>query len=194
MITEKAEAKRCLAWMYGDILQFQKLMLRLLNGHGWKVTFHVNWKDSQDEFSTVLRTFELHAQTLEKMLLTYQRQVSNDVLRRLNDHTQTYHDDRLDLEIHIRQYEEDRAQLLGNAKLQEQARKDQQMTAVTRWFAAPVNIQIQLHRSFEAIRSEFKGTTDWIKDHVEISNWVCTDLPPQAVLWINGKKGAGKSP
>lgn len=193
MVTEKAEAKMCLAWMYADILQFQKLILRLLVGHGWKATFHVNWKDRQDEFSTVLKTFDLHTQTLEKMMSAYHRQASNDLLRRLNDHSQTYQDDTLSLKIHIQRYEEDRSKLLQSAKLQEDTRKEQQMTAVIRWLAAPMNIQTELHENFEHIRSKFEGTTEWIKDNVGISNWVHTELPPQAILWINGKKGAGES-
>ena len=192
MVTEKVEAKRCLAYMYEDFLQFQKRMLSLLSGHGWKATFHINWKDSQEAFSTVLKTFELYAQTLQRMLETHRYQTSNDVLRRINDHTQAYQDDRRSLDTHIRQYEEDRAKLLCSAKAQEEARKAQQLTAVRKWIAAPTHLQAQLHDSFREIRLEFKGTTDWIVNNVNICNWVSTELPPHAILWINGKKGAGE--
>ncbi len=94
--------------MYQDLLEFQNSLLKLVTGRGWKATFSINWRDYQEPFSNLIKNFDHHERTLKKLLETYLYQTSNDMSRRLNNYLQQYQTDRVDLEIHINQYEEDR--------------------------------------------------------------------------------------
>ncbi|KAI3328988.1 hypothetical protein HD806DRAFT_268528 [Xylariaceae sp. AK1471] len=208
LVTEKPEVSICLAFMYQDLLQFQKSLLKLLTGHDWKATFHTKWKDyDKGSFPNILKSFDHHKRTLQDLLRAHHYQKSNenhqisnehyqltsDMSQRFNNHLQNYQDDRQDLEAHIRRYEEDRDELLRNARAQEKQRKEEQFDAVMKWVSAPRSLQVSLHELFTNTRAEFPGTTDWILKNPKVENWIHADTPTHSVLCITGKKGAGKT-
>lgn len=193
MVNEKPEVKKCLAYMYHDLLQFQKRILKLFSGHGWNKTFQTNWKDYQESFTNTLKAFDQHSRILQQLLEKYHNQTSHDMSRRFNNYYQQYQDDRQDLGTHIRQYEEDRIRLLENAKTQEEERKKEKIHAVRRWISAPVDLQSMLHKDFADIRRNYQNTTEWILKDIKVQNWIFMEHPDQPILWINGKKGAGQS-
>lgn len=170
MVHEKPAVRICLAFMYQDLLKFQKDILKFFSGHGWSKTFQTNWKDYQDDFESILKSFDHHGQTLQK-LLNYHHEASHDTSQRFNNYYQQYQDDRQDLEMHIRQYEEDRLELLRSAKAQEEDRKQQQIRAVWRWISAPTELQSELHRKFTHIRDKYPNTTGWILKDMKVQNW-----------------------
>lgn len=127
LVTEKPEVAICLAYMYHDLLEFQKSLLKLFAGQDWKVTFHANWRYyHQETFPEILKSFDHHRKALDDLLRAhhYQRsnehhQISRDMSLRLNNHLQNYQENWQDLEVLIRRYEEDRNVLLRNAREEE---------------------------------------------------------------------------
>ncbi|KAI0538257.1 hypothetical protein GGR58DRAFT_312250 [Xylaria digitata] len=201
LVAEKPEVSICLAYMYQDLLEFQKSLLKLFAGHDWKQTFHVNWKYyHQDSFPDILKSFDHHRKALDELLRAHHYQksnehyrVSSDMSRRLNNHLQNYQDNQETLEMHIRRYEEDRRELLRNAREQESQRKQDQLDAFRKWVMAPRSIQDRSHGNFVSTWNEFPGTTDWILKADNVENWINRDLPESPILCVNGKKGAGKT-
>ncbi|KAK5636190.1 hypothetical protein RRF57_011902 [Xylaria bambusicola] len=200
LMTEKPEVSICLAYMYQDLLQFQKSLLKLFTGHDWKQTFHTNWRYyHQDSFQDILKSFDQHRKALEDLLQAhhYQKanehyQVSSDMSRRLNNHLQNYQNDRQDLEMHIRRYEEDREKLLSDAAKQERYREEQRFAAFRKWVSA-TSLQSRFHTDFASTRAEFPGTTDWIVKDGVVENWIHEEPPETSILCLSGKKGAGQS-
>lgn len=198
LVTEKPEVSICLAYMYQDLLQFQKSLLKLFAGHDWKATFHTNWRYyHQDSFQDVLKSFDQHRKALEDLLRAhhYQKanehhQMTSDMSRRLNNHLQNYQNDRQDLETHIRSYEKDREELLQEAKRQEMHRKEQRFAAFRKWVSAP-GLQSSFHTIFATTRQEFPGTTDWIVKDGVVEDWIYGEPPETSILCLSGKKGAG---
>ncbi|KAI0450908.1 hypothetical protein F5B21DRAFT_489170 [Xylaria acuta] len=201
LVTAKPEVSICLAYMYHDLLEFQKSLLKLFAGHDWKATFHTNWKYyHQDSFPDILKSFDHHRKALDDLLRAHHYQISNehhqisrDMSLRFNNHLQTYQDDRQDLEAHIRRYEKDRDELLHNAREQETHRKQQQFDAFRKWVSAPRSLQDNLHRSFIDTREEFPGTTDWILKNDNVESWMDKEEFNTSILCITGKKGTGKT-
>ncbi|KAI0466404.1 hypothetical protein F4859DRAFT_507364 [Xylaria cf. heliscus] len=201
LVAENPEVAICLAYIYQDLLEFQESVLKLFVGHDWKVTFHTNWRYYREEsFQDLLRRFDHHGKTLDSLLRAHHYQVSNehhqisrDMSFRLNNHLQTYREDRQDLEMHIRRYEKDRDELLHNAKEQEKDRKQKRLNDFRTWVSAPRSLQESLHRSFSSTRVEFPGTTDWILKNVHVENWLHEENFNTSILFITGKKGAGKT-
>ncbi|KAI8949690.1 hypothetical protein F4801DRAFT_590960 [Xylaria longipes] len=201
LVAEKPEVSICLAYMYHDLLEFQKSLLKLFAGHDWKATFHTNWRYyHQDSFPEILKSFDHHRKALEDLQRSHHYQISNehyqisrDMSLRVNNHLQTYQDDRQDLEMHIRRYEKDRDELLHNAREQEIHRKQQQFDAFRKWVSAPRSLQNSLHQSFASTREEFPGTTDWILKNDNVESWMHEENFNTSILCITGKKGAGKT-
>ncbi|KAI0555112.1 hypothetical protein F4679DRAFT_522273 [Xylaria curta] len=208
LVTEKPEVSICLAYMYHDLLEFQKSLLKLFAGHDWKATFHTSWRYyHQDSFPDLLKSFDQHRKALEDLLRAHHyqtlnnmssqfnnhSQTLNDMSGRLNNHFQTYQDDRQELEIHIRRYEEDRNELLHNAREQEIHRKQQQFDEFRKWVLAPRSLQDSLHKSFISTREKFPGTTDWILKDDNVRIWMHEEDFNTSILCMTGKKGAGKT-
>ncbi|RWA12444.1 hypothetical protein EKO27_g2634 [Xylaria grammica] len=194
LVTETPSVSVCLSCVYQDLLGFQKSVLKLFAGNDWKQTFHTNWKDyNEHSFPDILKSFDHHQKALEELQQAYRNQKLNDMSRRVNNHLQTYQDDRQDLEEHIRRYEEDRKELLRNAKEQEKHRKEQQVEKFMEWVRAPSSMQDRSHGNFTGTRAEFPGTTDWIVRDDNVENWINGEPPETSILCLNGKKGAGKT-
>ncbi|KAJ2988608.1 hypothetical protein NUW58_g3882 [Xylaria curta] len=183
LVTEKPEVSICLAFMYQDLLQFQECLLKLFAGHDWKLTFHTSWKYYHGgSFRALLDSFDHHRKTLEDILRAhhYQKtidhhQISSDMHRQFNNYLQGYQDDRQYIETHILRYEEDRKVLLDNAKKQEAERKE------------------KMFEQFSRTRKEYPGTTDWIVKNDNVENWMHEENSTTSILFITGKKGAGKT-
>jgi len=94
-------------------------------------------------------------------------------------------------------YERDRADLFVRAKRSEKERKDEQKKEVLEWLKAGVD-QATYHRSFREVASKVPGTDEepptavWILNENKIINWINEEIPENPVIWLNGKKGAGK--
>ena len=187
--------KRCLAWMYHDLLQFNKRVLKLFETPGYKKTLAVNWKDYSDtgEFQMILRAFKHHKRLLEKLLDDHHRQNRCDADRQLNNHIVRYQDDREALLRHIEVYEQDRRDQLSQAKKDEIHRTHAQYLSVIRWLESPGDKQPEVasQNEFRKIRSEHPDTGQWILQENKFYNWLNGEPPTHSTLWMNGKKGAG---
>ncbi|KAI0914790.1 hypothetical protein F4823DRAFT_192149 [Ustulina deusta] len=201
LVTENPEVSIWLAFMYQDLLQFQKDLLKLFAARDWKATFHTNWRYyNQESFPDILKSFDHHRRALEGLLRAHHdqksnehHQISSDMSLRLNNHLQNYRDDQQNLEIHIRRYQEDREELLRSAKEQEKFRKHMQSSDFKKWVSAPLDLQENSHRIFAGTRAEFPGTTDWVVKDCIVENWIYGEPPETSLLCLNGKKGAGKT-
>ncbi|TGJ80954.1 hypothetical protein E0Z10_g7822 [Xylaria hypoxylon] len=201
LVTQKPEVSICLAYMYQDLLEFQKSLLKLFSGHDWKQTFHTSWKYyHQDSFPDILKSFDHHHKALEELLRVHDYQtsiehyqISSNMARQINSHLQNYQDDQQAVEEHIQRYKEDRKTLLENAKKQEEHRKEQQFEGFSKWVAAPTSTQESSHRNFADTRAKFPGTTDWIVENDNVENWINREPPEISILCLSGKKGAGKT-
>ncbi|KAI1757159.1 hypothetical protein F4782DRAFT_537465 [Xylaria castorea] len=79
LVTERPEVSICLAYMYHDLLEFQKSLLKLFAGHDWKSTFHTNWRYyHQDSFPELLKGFDHHRKALDDLLRAHHYQRSNE--------------------------------------------------------------------------------------------------------------------
>lgn len=191
LLSEKPAVKKCLAYMYQELLGFQEKLLEFFSKAG-KTTFHTDWKDYQEPFSNVLKGFDIHRRILEDLLRDYDHQSANARTQNFNNYLLQYQDDRHDIQRYFDRYEQDIETLRHNAKAQEEDRKEKQFDAVRNWLAAPMGLQTELHNGFRETRDKYPGTTEWILDLMKIQNWICTPIPEQSILWINGKKGAGQ--
>ncbi|KAK3315983.1 hypothetical protein B0H66DRAFT_274517 [Apodospora peruviana] len=235
MIKERANMMKCVAFMYHDLLQFYRNLVKLLTGRGWKKTFHANWRDYGQSFEALLESFDAHGEVLKKLLAAWKKQASDDNNQRLNDHILQYQDDRQithghaaqyqqdrdalvegaqasqdmhrqlndhilqsndnhrELQRHIAQYEEDRLERLRVAKVEEKKRKMDQRADVLQWMSTPGASQREYHETAKNARSEFPDTGMWVLTEDKIFDWMNAETPTKSMVWMNGKKGAGKT-
>ncbi|PHH91755.1 hypothetical protein CDD83_10399 [Cordyceps sp. RAO-2017] len=99
------------------------------------------------------------------------------------------------LRRHISDYEESREILLQDARKQEAARKEAQYLQVMQWLASPgVSESEKAYQDqFRAVRSDHPDTGTWILSEDKISGWINAETPTHSMLWLSGKKGAGKT-
>ncbi|KAM7199945.1 hypothetical protein V8F33_004119 [Rhypophila sp. PSN 637] len=203
LIREKPNMMKCIAFMYHDLLKFYQTLVRFLTGRGWKKRFQANWKDYEHSFEALLKSFDAHAKVLKNLLDAWQRQASKDTSRRLDDHimrTQDNHsqnmranDNHHELQHHIDQYQRDRVELLNKAKEDERRRKEDKRHEVLTWISTPGVPQSEYHAKFKETRAEFPDTGSWILFEEKMFNWMNEEVPTHSMLWLNGKKGAGKT-
>ncbi|KAK4210761.1 hypothetical protein QBC37DRAFT_321557 [Rhypophila decipiens] len=271
LIREKPNMIKCIAFMYHDLLKFYQTLVRFLTGRGWRKRFQANWKDYQQSFETLLKSFDAHAKVLKNLLDAWQRQASKDTSGRLDDHimrTQDNHsqvmmqqdqighdvrqthqvtrdiqqqmgdhvmrsqddhefvrmqfslnnrnqelllqssrditrhlndqtiranDNHQELQHHIDQYQRDRVEMLNKAKEDERRRKEDKRHEVLTWMSTPGVPQSEYHAKFKETRAEFPDTGLWILFEEKIFNWMIEEVPTHSMLWLNGKKGAGKT-
>ncbi|KAI9157913.1 hypothetical protein HJFPF1_05898 [Paramyrothecium foliicola] len=84
-LAEHVSLRKCLAWMYCDLLIFHKHILKLFESRDWRTTFETQWKDYNDLglFNSLLDSCEKNGQCIQR---TVSSQLSLDTQRRLNDH------------------------------------------------------------------------------------------------------------
>ncbi|KAK0629250.1 hypothetical protein B0T17DRAFT_633809 [Bombardia bombarda] len=226
---------KCIAFMYHDLLQFYKKIVRLLTGRGWKRTFKDNWKDYEKSFDVLLKSFDAHSKVLDNLLNTQRKQASDDNTRRLNDHiiaSQDSHDaqqrfanlydgdrpiylqnaqasmdthrllndhiirsedNRREIQFFIDKYEQDRLEMLRLARDQEKQHKLDQRANIMKWMSTPGGSQSGYHHTFKSVRNDFPETGTWILNEEKMFNWMHGETPTNSILWLNGKKGAGKT-
>lgn len=255
LIKERPNMMKCIGFMYHDLLQFSKTLVRLLTGRGkpsgpfcvaaglvgltihsgWKKRFQASWKDYEHSFEVLLKSFDAHGKVLKNLLDEWSREASRDANRQLNDHimrTQDNHNEamtqqsrigqdvrqnlqvtqdmhqllgdhvmnsqdqhdyiRIHLQRHIDQYERDRVELLSKARKEERRRKEENRYSVLTWMSTPGVPQSEYHAQFKKIRDENPDTGQWIVNEDKMSNWMNEEIPTHSMLWLNGKKGAGK--
>ncbi|KAK0710004.1 hypothetical protein B0T26DRAFT_861233 [Lasiosphaeria miniovina] len=115
--------------------------------------------------------------------------------RRLNGHVTRSNDFYHKVQRHIDQYEQDRIELLRKSRHQEKTRKEEQLANVKHWMSSPGVPQSEYHSQFRSVRHDFQDTGIWILDEPKLLNWMMArDEPPvYSMLWLNGRKGAGKT-
>ncbi|KAL6401434.1 putative zinc finger protein [Ilyonectria robusta] len=167
--------------MYSDLLQFNARIIKLFQIRSWRKTFAASWKDYDGPFQTLLRAFDSHGSFLKRSLDNQQHQSVQGTHQVLNDH--------------ILQYQWDRNYARRQAEEAEVARKHKQCLDVIHWLHSPgmEEPEIQYQNEFLKIRSEYPDTGKWILREDKVQDWIEADIPDHSLLWIHGKKGAGKT-
>jgi hypothetical protein len=188
---------------------------------GWKKTFVFDWRDYEKSFETLLESFDEHGKVLEKLSDEWEKQrtvenlvnlteASEEMRRRVNDnviqqnrllsnsaetnHRLGSHVDqftRFSQEV-IRQYEQNRIEMFRLAEKEEERRKEEQKAAILAWLKTPGECQSTYHLMFCEVRKNFPDTAVWILNENKVFNWMYEEIPTHSVMWLNGKKGAGK--
>jgi len=165
----------------------------------WKLTFQADMRDYATCFDQLLERFSSQGRHLQKWLENHQRKLSQAANRQMNNRSQQLHDHIVnaashydDVEAHIQQYQKDREILIRGVREQEQKRKEEMYTNVLTWISAPWHAQVQYHVRWLDLRSPFPGTGQWILKTDKLWEWMSPDTPPQSLLWMNGKMGAGE--
>ncbi|KAK3361668.1 hypothetical protein B0T24DRAFT_585417 [Lasiosphaeria ovina] len=203
LVQERPEMMKCIAFMYEDLLRFYASVLKLLSGRSmrWTKTFGANWRDFKDPFGHILESFDNHGKLLEhdydrdRTVLLQGAETSQAADRRLKGHVIRSDDFYHEVQRHINQYEQDRIILLRKSRDQEKTRKEEQLANVKHWMSSPGVPQSEYHNQFRSVRDDFQDTGTWILDEPKLLNWMMArDEPPvYSMLWLNGRKGAGKT-
>ncbi|KAK3349253.1 hypothetical protein B0T25DRAFT_547537 [Lasiosphaeria hispida] len=229
LINKRPSTWKCLAFMYQDLLEFYKKNIKFLTGRVWKKTFQFNWRDYDDSFKTILRSFDAHGSVLEKTLQAYEsrdhREIAEDTYQRVNAQhlhesersgrqdivnqqlLDTTQDINTQLNTHIIRsidgwnkidqlvstYENLRIDDQCRAREEEAARKEAQRNAVLGWMKTPSVYQADYHEKQLKVRADFQDTGKWILTETKILNWIKAEIPTESIMWLNGKKGAGKT-
>ena len=134
------------------------------------------WKDFGSQFEHILDGLRRHKQLIDSQasLLHYQ---------------QCQHDNQATLFL-IQKYQEDRSKVFDQLKKQQEEESLKKYLEVIDWIAAAETIKLD-HESFCSIRSEYRGSGEWILKHEKVQNWKEADTPVSSILWLNGIPGAG---
>jgi hypothetical protein len=222
LIKGRPDMIKCIAFMYHDLLQFYRHIIKLLLSRSWKKTFVFDWRDYEKSFETLLESFDEHGKVLEKLSEEWEKQrtaenlanlaeTSEEMRRRVNDnvirqnrllsnsaetnHRLGSHVDqftRFSQEV-IRQYEQNRIEMFRLAEKEEERRKEEQKAAILAWLKTPGECQSTYHDMFIEVRKKFPETAVWILNENKVFNWMNEEIPTHSVMWLNGKKGAGKT-
>ncbi|KAH6895917.1 hypothetical protein B0T10DRAFT_603504 [Thelonectria olida] len=211
-LTTQPNMKICLSWMYDDLLRFNSIILGLFKTRSWKKTFLANWRDMEansSPFQTLIRSFDVHTNLLKQSTELQHHRATLETHRNLNDHIMRYNRDHGELLMNSRSQEEinqklndyimgyrrDRDELLASAREQDQDRKYGQYIDVTKWLKSPgeERSEIQYQNEFSSTRSEHPETGKWFLAEDPIRDWMDSDIPDFPILWVHGKKGAGKT-
>jgi len=221
-IKDRPAMAKSIAFMYHDLLQFYKQIIKLLLSRSWKKTFVFDWRDYEKSFESLLKSFDEHGKILQRLSDEWQRQrtaenlaglaeVSEDTRRRANDSvirqnrllgstndTNRRLQDHADqftkfVEEAMRQYEMNRIEMFRLAERDEERRKEEQKTTILTWLKTPGECQSSYHDMFVEVRNKFPETHNWLQKENKIFNWMNEEIPTHSVMWLNGKKGAGKT-
>ncbi|KAH7136884.1 hypothetical protein B0J13DRAFT_677676 [Dactylonectria estremocensis] len=137
----------------------------------------------QDDVSSFL---ELYNKDRETLLETH---------RRLNDSIIQYQGDRDDLTSFFKEYRNNRETEIAKATKDEISRKETQYIQVVNWLNSPTvkKPETQYHSEFCGVRSSYPETGQWILETNHLRGWIKEKIPDHPILWICGKKGAGKT-
>ncbi|KAK0707850.1 hypothetical protein B0H67DRAFT_588771 [Lasiosphaeris hirsuta] len=229
LINKHSKTWKCLAFMYQDLLEFYKKNIKFLTGRVWKKTFQFNWRDYDDSFKTILKSFDSHGKILKDMLEvfksrddreiaedTYQRvnaqrlhesersgrqdivnqqllDTTQDINTQLNTHMMRSSDGWNKIDQLVSNYENLRIDDQRRAREGEIARKEAQRDAVLKWMQTPGVDQDSYHRKQIQVRAKFPDTGKWILGETKVLNWITAEIPTESIMWLNGKKGAGKT-
>ena len=91
-------------------------------------------------------------------------------------------------------YESDRASIRRRFQESETERKEKQRDEVFKWISASEMTDIE-HDRFKKRREGRASSGRWLLSQDKVENWLyADDTPPShSLLWIHGKKGAGKA-
>lgn len=146
----------------------------------WHRFFKSMWKGFSTEFNSILKNLGRHKSFLDSCVQFSYMEASNDTLVRLE----------AEVAAQFRRYQDDldhiRAQLTSLLKDEEQ----KQLNNVREWLAVESRSMID-HEVYQKVRSEHLSTTNWILNHDTIRDWIVSDNPNTALLWMHGIPGAG---
>ncbi|KAH8911516.1 hypothetical protein BR93DRAFT_975495 [Coniochaeta sp. PMI_546] len=185
--------RKCLAYMYEDLLSFHVHILKLFAEKNWKRTFSIYWRDYQDDFLRLLEGFDLHARHLDLLAQHQHKQHVQEYSSQQTDHFLRYEDDREVFRQFLYRYEDDRTKLLSQAAMQEEERRQDQYSKVQRWLSNPGDDEQTYQARWRDERDRFPGTSTWILENSQVKDWMDKEEPSNSILWVYGKKGAGKT-
>ena len=159
---------------------------------GWKRTFSIYWKDYQELFLKLLEGFDIHARHLDLLAQHEQAQHVQDTSSQLTDHFLQYQGDREEFRRFLCRYEDDRNRVLDEAAKQEEERKHEHYSKVQRWLSHPGEDEQAYQDRWRTEREKFPGTASWILESSQVKDWMDKE-EPVSILWVYGKKGAGKT-
>jgi hypothetical protein len=190
--TDNELSRKCLAWMFSDLLLFHKQMLKLFEPKEWHGTFEAQWKDYNDKslFKVLLDAFQRNSECINRAL---KDQTLYSIHRRINDHVLRHGNDMNNVLRHISEYEKDRQKLFAEAQKAEDERKARQYLDVCSWLRSPLESEKARHSHCQAVHSKHPDTGTWIFDEEKITYWMDIETPPYSMLWLQGSKGAGKT-
>lgn len=144
----------------------------------WKRTFSSYWKDYQAPFEELLKGFKIHAEHLDKFAKHQQTQNVQETSSQLTDHFLRYQEDREAFQRYLSKLEEERT--------------DAQYSKVQQWLSNPGDDEETYQARWRNERDQFPGTASWILEDKQVEQWMDKDEPASSILWIYGKKGAGR--
>ncbi|KAK0644073.1 hypothetical protein B0T16DRAFT_494972 [Cercophora newfieldiana] len=221
-IKDRPAMAKSIAFMYHDLLQFYKQIIKLLLSRSWKKTFVFDWRDYGESFESLLSSFDEHGSVLKRLSdewrkqrtaesLTSLAQTSEETRRRANDSVLrqnrllnssnelnarlSNHADQFTrfCQETMRQYEQTRIEMFRLAEREEEKRKEEQKATILTWLKTPGECQSSYHEMFLEVRNKFPETAVWILEENKMFNWMNEEIPTHSVMWLNGKKGAGKT-
>ncbi|KAH7125933.1 hypothetical protein EDB81DRAFT_730245 [Dactylonectria macrodidyma] len=194
-LAQQPEINLCLAWMYQDLLLFNSSLLKLFDTRSWRKTFAANWNDYDGPFRSLAKNFDDHGKFLKRVSERQQNRSIHEMHRRLNDSIIQYQSDRDGIAAFLEEYRSDRETWLAEAAKAEQRRKEEQFEGIVNWLdsAGDNKPEKQYHHEFRAVRSDYPETGQWILETDKLRGWIKEKIPDHPILWICGKKGAGKT-
>lgn len=118
--------------------------------------------------------------------------ISNATNLQLSEHASQFGEFRETIKTVLREYEQNRFEMISRAEAEEKRRKEEQKETVLAWLKTAGEHQSTYHNMFLEVRKDFPETAVWILDEMKIFNWMNEEIPNRSVMWLNGKKGAGK--
>lgn len=128
----------------------------------------------------------------DREVLLHSAEVTLGMNRRQNDNIMRLQDHHEIVRRHIEQYEQDRLDILRMAREEEEKRREDKRRDVLAWMSTPGVPQSEYHNKFKQARDVFPETGEWILRDEKIFNWMDADTPTKSMLWLHGKKGAGR--
>ncbi|KAJ2905926.1 hypothetical protein MKZ38_003714 [Zalerion maritima] len=186
MFGQYPEMKKLLAEIYCEILNFHRKAMRFFNSKGLTKTFRAMWKNFAFEFRDTLRSIRCCRDAL----------VQQFAICSTIDGRQS----QTQIRINVEECLSINRELRKKFAIDEETRKNNEMIKVQEWIGAS-NFTKEHHQKFREQRAEFedtecKDTGRWIVDPKKgkyVEDWIKDRSTDHSILWMNGKKGAGKS-
>jgi hypothetical protein len=113
----------------------------------------------------------------------------------LNDHVVQTEDPWEEMSKLIHELSHNRERWSHKFDAEELRRRENNELDIRTWLSIPEYLDPEtIHADYKEKWAGDKVTGRWILQQKQISEWLNEDLPPSPILWMHGKKGAGKEP